>query len=101
MADLELSKSDLADGTRDVPEQSNPRPPIAYSSPSAFIESVVLRIRSVLTRRFILSFISGQFVSLCITSTSVITTELVSRGWALPTTQSFFLYARLFLIRLV
>lgn len=45
-----------------------------------------------------LSLIAGQVVSLCITCTNVTTTELVLRNWALPTTQTFFLYFSLFVI---
>jgi len=41
--------------------------------------------------------LAGQLLSLCITSTSVITTELVSRGFDLPTTQGWFLYFSLFI----
>lgn len=50
------------------------------------------------TKRFILSLLAGQLVSLCITCTNVTTTELGIRGWALPTTQSTFLYFTLFAI---
>jgi len=67
------------------------RPLIVYDSPSAFASSLWRRFRSVWTRRFILSLLAGQVVSLCITCTNVTTTELVSRNWALPTTQTFFL----------
>ena len=68
-----------------------PRPPIDYSSPSAFFRSFAIRFRSIWTRRFVLSLVAGQVVSLCITCTNVTTTELVQRNWALPTTQTFFL----------
>ncbi|KAG0149367.1 hypothetical protein CROQUDRAFT_713969 [Cronartium quercuum f. sp. fusiforme G11] len=47
------------------------------------------------TTRFWLVTLAGQFVSVCITSTNVETTELINRGWAIPTTQTFFLYLTL------
>ncbi|KDQ61768.1 hypothetical protein JAAARDRAFT_123276 [Jaapia argillacea MUCL 33604] len=74
------------------------RPPIDYSSFSAFRKSVWNRFASLWTRRFVLSLLAGQVVSLCITCTNVTTTELVSRNWSLPTTQTFFLYFSLFVI---
>ncbi|KAJ8487926.1 hypothetical protein ONZ45_g14152 [Pleurotus djamor] len=80
-----------------IPEerQVSQRPPIDYSSTGAFFKSVGDRFKSIWTKRFVLSLLSGQVVSLCITCTNVSTTELVNRGWALPTTQSLFLYATL------
>lgn len=75
-------------------DQPNPpptRPPIDWSSPKAFAITTAERFRSIWTRRFVLSLLAGQIVSLCITCTNVTTTELVSRNWALPTTQTFFL----------
>src|SRR4051794_428059 len=67
------------------------RPPIEYTSLPAFVKSVKRRFVSLWTKRFILSLLAGQVVSFAITCTSVATTELVMRNWALPTTQSFFL----------
>lgn len=67
------------------------RPPIEYSSLTAFSQSFGARFRSIFTRRFVMSLLAGQVVSLCITCTNVTTSELVARNWALPTTQSFFL----------
>jgi solute carrier family 35 protein F1/2 len=67
------------------------RPQIVYSSPRAFARSFAARWQSLWTRQFILSLIAGQVVSLCITCTNVTTTELVSRGWTLSTTQNIFL----------
>jgi solute carrier family 35 protein F1/2 len=81
-----------------VPESITPRPPIQYDSPKAFFSSVWRRWASVWTRRFALSLLAGQVVSLCITCTTVTTTELVMRNWALPTTQTFFLYFSLFCV---
>ena len=89
---------DAAVSAEDVPSlegQQNPtktaRPPLDYSSTGAFLASVGRRIGSIFTKRFVLSLLAGQLVSLCITCTSVVTTELVNRNWALPTTQTFFL----------
>lgn len=91
------SKKDFVDdqlvselGADEQPQQSQ-RPPIVYTSPSAFVQSVGRRFSSIWTRRFALSLLAGQVVSLCITCTNVTTTELVNRGWDLPTTQSLFL----------
>lgn len=67
------------------------RPPIDYSSLPAFTSSSWARWKSIWTRRFVLSLLAGQVVSLCITVTNVTTTELVSRNWSLPTTQTWFL----------
>ena len=79
----------------DAPESLVPppaaRPPIEFSSPRALAGSVWRRFASLWTRRFTLSLLAGQLVSLCITCTNVTTTELVGRGWSLPTTQTFFL----------
>ncbi|KJA13674.1 hypothetical protein HYPSUDRAFT_72930 [Hypholoma sublateritium FD-334 SS-4] len=74
------------------------RPPIVYSSPKAFANSVAARWKSIWTRPFIMALLAGQIVSLCITCTNVTTTELVSRGWTLSTTQGFFLYFTLFIV---
>jgi solute carrier family 35 protein F1/2 len=74
------------------------RPQIVYSSPRAFARSFAARWQSLWTRQFILSLIAGQVVSLCITCTNVTTTELVSRGWTLSTTQNIFLYFTLFIV---
>jgi len=74
------------------------RPPIVYDSLPAFASSLRRRFLSLWTRRFVLSLLAGQVVSLCITCTNVTTTELVNRNWALPTTQTFFLYFSLFCV---
>ena len=87
-------KKDFVDETVDVPGDVDvsTRPPIDYSSVGAFSRSVWSRFVSLWTKRFILSLLAGQVVSLCITCTNVTTTELVNRNWALPTTQTFFLW---------
>ncbi|KAI0793912.1 DUF914-domain-containing protein [Fomes fomentarius] len=79
-------------------ERAPARPPLDYSSPLAFFTSLGRRFSSIWTKRFVLSLLAGQLVSLCITCTNVTTTELVQRNWALPTTQTFFLYFSLFVI---
>lgn len=68
------------------------RPPINYASLREFSHSVWGRFKSLWTRRFTLSLLAGQVVSLCITCTNVTTTELVNRNWANATTQTFFLW---------
>jgi solute carrier family 35, member F1/2 len=72
-------------------DEAAKRPPIDYSSVGAFTRSIGRRFASIWTKRFVLSLLAGQIVSLCITCTNVTTTELVMRNWALPTTQTFFL----------
>jgi len=74
------------------------RPPMVYSTPKGFLSSFARRWNSIWTRRFVIALVCGQVVSLCITCTNVTTTELVNRNWALPTTQTFFLYFSLFVI---
>jgi len=77
---------------------SEGRPPLDYSSGKALITSFWRRFASLWTKRFILCLVAGQIVSLCITCTNVTTTELVNRGFNLPTTQTFFLYFTLMCI---
>jgi len=78
--------------------QTPARPPIVYTSPTAFARSFAARWKSIWTRRFVLSLLAGQVASLCITCTNVTTTELVNRGWTLSTTQGIFFYFCLFII---
>ena len=73
-------------------DQAVARPPIDYSSFGALCHSTWRRFQSLWTRRFILSLLAGQVVSLCITCTNVTTEELSTGNWQLPTTQTFFLY---------
>ncbi|KAL0580468.1 hypothetical protein V5O48_001538 [Marasmius crinis-equi] len=94
--DARSVKSDIESAHGEV--EGRKRLPIDYSSPGAFFHSVGLRFSMMWTKRFVLSLLAGQVVSLCITCTNVTTTELGKRGWALPTTQSMFLYFTLFLI---
>jgi solute carrier family 35 protein F1/2 len=74
------------------------RPPIDYSSFGDFWHSIWRRFLSLWTRQFVLSLLSGQVVSLCITCTNVTTEELTTGNWQLPTTQTFFLYFSIFII---
>ena len=101
---FDVQPPDLADNKQLTAEE--PAPPITgdrtvtithpatdYSSVGAFFRASWRRFARIWTRRFILSLLAGQIVSLCITCTSVATQELTSRNWALPTTQTFFLCA--------
>lgn len=96
LQDVKVFEND--DGPQLVSPPPRSRPPLVYNSPEAFAQSFAARWRSVWTRRFLLSLLAGQVVSLCITCTNVTTTELVNRGWTLSTTQGFFTYFVLFLI---
>ncbi|KAK0497203.1 solute carrier family 35 member SLC35F1/F2/F6 [Armillaria luteobubalina] len=102
---VDIDKKDAFSDSPQLPELSSvdelrtSRPPISYYSPSAFFHSFAARNKAVWTRRFALSLLAGQIVSLCITCTNVTTTELQNhRNWALPTTQSVFLYFSLFMV---
>lgn len=79
-------------------ENTTQHPPLNYSSPSQFITSLRAKLKSIFTKRFIFALAAGQLVSICISGTSVATTELVKRDWALPTTQSIFVYFSLFIV---
>jgi len=79
-------------------DQAVARPPIDYSSFGAFYHSTYRRFLSLWTRRFVLSLLAGQVVSLCITCTNVTTEELTTGNWQLPTTQTFFLYFSIFIV---
>ncbi|KAF5383522.1 hypothetical protein D9615_003591 [Tricholomella constricta] len=102
--DKDLKKTDSLVDDADRPESLDRgnaipiRPPMVYTSPKEFMKSFGRRWKSVWTPRFALALFCGQVVSLCITCTNVTTTELVRRNWALPTTQTFFLYFSLFTI---
>ncbi|KAI0352320.1 DUF914-domain-containing protein [Trametes cingulata] len=99
-ADSPFDASNLTDSpsTQNGQVRLSVRPPLDRSSPLAFIRSVWRRFLSLWTKRFVLSLLAGQVVSLCITCTNVTTTELMNRNWSLPTTQTFFLYFSLFII---
>ena len=68
------------------------RPKVRFDSPSVFVKTFWARFSRLWTKRFILSLLAGQLVSLCITCTNLTTTELVNRNWALSTTQTWFLW---------
>lgn len=57
-----------------------------------FFTSFGQRLRAACTPRLALCIVAGQLLSLCITCTSVVTTELSIGGWSLPATQTFFVY---------
>jgi solute carrier family 35 protein F1/2 len=108
MLNVQHPPPDLAD---DKPSTAQgPTPPITIYQPAchpktdcssvgALCRYAWQRFASIWTRRFILSLLAGQIVSLCITCTSVATEALTSRNWALPTTQTLFLCPP-FLLRL-
>lgn len=64
----------------------------------AFGTSLGKRMKAVFTKRLLICIIAGQLLSVAITSTSVLTTELILNNWSMPTFQSFFLYFFLNLI---
>ncbi|KAH8832616.1 DUF914-domain-containing protein [Flagelloscypha sp. PMI_526] len=90
----------LSKGGEEPAENDGPidRPKLNFSSPSAFFSSLNQKLKGIFTKRFIFALLAGQLVSICISGTSVATTELVKRNWALPTTQTMFLYFSLFII---
>ncbi len=100
MSNVQHLPPDLADDKQLTAEESTPpipadqavtHPEIDYSSVDALCRSSWQRFAGIWTKRFILSLLAGQIVSLCITCTSVATEELIYRNWALPTTQTLFL----------
>lgn len=60
-----------------------------------FFSSFGRRVAVSMTPRLALCLVAGQLLSICITCTSVVTTELGMGGWSLPATQTFFVYAAL------
>ena len=70
----QLPDQTTSDGESTKVAHANARPPIDYSSLSAFKKSFWARFASIWTRRFCLSLLAGQVVSLCITCTNVTTT---------------------------
>jgi hypothetical protein len=99
LQDVKVFEND--DGPQLMSPLPGSRPPIVYTSLGAFARSFAVRWRSVWTRRFILSLLAGQVVSLCITCTNVTTTELVNRGWTLSTTQGFFTCISYFFLQFI
>jgi len=84
-------KDELGPTTRSVNVGEVSRPRVRFDSPLVFFKTFWARFSSIWSKSFIISLLAGQLVSLCITCTDVTTTELVRRGWALPTTQTLFL----------
>ncbi|KAJ7890670.1 DUF914-domain-containing protein [Mycena olivaceomarginata] len=105
-SDDHKAKAQLPEG--EVPELLNnnasvaARPPIEYTSISAFLGSSARRFRSLWTRRFTLSLLAGQLVSLvhylhqCYDDRTG--EQVIQENWALPTTQTLFLYFSLFVV---
>ncbi|KAH8924285.1 DUF914-domain-containing protein [Atractiella rhizophila] len=60
-----------------------------------FSRSVKRWLKSMCTLRWFAVMLAGQYLSLAIVATNVETTQLGIWGWALPTTQTFFLYCLL------
>jgi solute carrier family 35 protein F1/2 len=53
-----------------------------------FAHSLKVRLLNIFTLRFLFCLLAGQALSLCITATSTLTTELGNNGWAMPTFQT-------------
>lgn len=57
--------------------------PIVYNQGlSAFGQTFGFRIKSIFTKRFLICLVAGQLLSVAITSTSVLTTELMNNNWS-------------------
>jgi hypothetical protein len=67
------------------------RPKVRFDSRWVFFITFVARFISAWTKKFALSLLTGQLVSLCLACATVTSNELVVRGWVLPITQTFFL----------
>ena len=63
-------------------------PIIFNQGPRAFAQSLSRRLKNIFTLRFLFCLLAGQALSLCITATSTLTTELGMHGWAMPTFQT-------------
>ena len=86
-------RADLDDKAAEIAEYQKKLPKLDFSNGAgAFFSSAKLRLRAVFTPRFLLCLVAGQLLSLCITCTSVVTTELGIGEWSLPATQTFFVY---------
>ncbi|GAA5879819.1 hypothetical protein JCM16303_004192 [Sporobolomyces ruberrimus] len=67
--------------------------PIVWSKGlGPFTHSLNKRVKNIFSMRFLFCLLAGQALSLCITATSTLTTELGMHGWSMPTFQSFFVY---------
>ncbi|KAF9779716.1 DUF914-domain-containing protein [Thelephora terrestris] len=74
------------------------KPKVRFDSRWVFFITFVARFVSAWTKKFALSLLTGQLVSLCLACATVTSNELVVRGWVLPITQTFFLYFSLFVV---
>lgn len=82
------NEASLDDKAADVAEFKKKLPAVEWKNgPGAFFSSLVRRIRAAATPRLLLCIFAGQILSLCITTTSTVTTELGMGGWSLPATQ--------------
>jgi len=87
------NRANLDDKAAEIAEYQKKLPKLDFKNGAgAFFSSAKLRLRAVFTPRFLLCLVAGQLLSLCITCTSVVTTELGIGEWSLPATQTFFVY---------
>lgn len=82
------NEASLDDKASEVAQFKKKLPAIQWKNgPGAFFSSLGRRIRAAATPRLLLCILIGQTLSLCITTTSVVTTELSIGAWSLPATQ--------------
>jgi solute carrier family 35 protein F1/2 len=82
------NEASLDDKAADVAEFKKKLPAVDFKNgPGPFFTSLGRRIRAAATPRLLLCILIGQILSLCITTTSTVTTELGIGGWSLPATQ--------------
>lgn len=82
------NEASLDDKASDVAQFKKKLPAIEWrNGPGAFFSSLARRVRAAATPRLLLCIITGQILSLCITTTSTVTTELGMGSWSLPATQ--------------
>ncbi|KAI5474350.1 hypothetical protein MNV49_003506 [Pseudohyphozyma bogoriensis] len=67
-------------------------PIVWHDGAGPLFSSVLVRAKTIFTKRFLACLIAGQALSMAITGTSVLTTELNTNGWSLPCTQTLFMY---------
>lgn len=82
------NEASLDDKASEVADFKKKLPAVEWKNgPRAFFSSLALRIRAAATPRLLLCILTGQILSLCITTTSTVTTELGMGAWSLPATQ--------------
>lgn len=82
------NEASLDDKASDVAQFKKKLPAIQWKDgPAAFFTSLARRVRAAATPRLLLCIFAGQVLSLCITTTSTVTTELGIGAWSLPATQ--------------